>query len=323
MSYKAAAQKLKEILCLRWEPVAVRLQRPGEAVPPGLIEPNIPLRHCQSIMIARRGHRLYMPPRSHACPDASGIMGLSEMPPKLRSGELYLLFKKLPDIETARRMIQARPEFPPGSYMATMLAPLEEATFEPDVIIMTLLPEQAMWLSCAQTYATGQRQTFHTSGFNSTCADLVVQPIQTGEPNISFGCYGARAASEIDDSELFFSLPLALLNDVVRALGELGRKSIPEARRKIYLHPVIDRVGRAADADEAGGRTISLTIDSERCLGDGLCVDFCPEGVLEMREVNGQMVAVVARAEMCSACYTCVGQCPEKIIQLEYRGNLT
>src|SRR5690606_14652768 len=188
-------------------------EKPADAV-----EPPVPLRHCQSIIAARRGNCLYLPPRSHACPDGAGILGLVEMSPKLRSGELYLLFKKMPDLSSARKMIASRPEFPAGKYRATLVAPLAAAPFEPDVVIFTLWPEQAMWMCCALTYATGERQYFKTSGFNSTCADLVVQPMQSGEMNVSFGCYGARASSEIDDFELYLSVPVPLLEPMARSL---------------------------------------------------------------------------------------------------------
>ena len=110
MDNEQLAKSLQQILGLRWSPVALRMMRPGEALPEGLMEPPIPLRHCQSIIVARRGNCLYMPPRKHACPDGAGILGLVEMSPKLRSGELYLLFKKLPNIECARTMIADRPK---------------------------------------------------------------------------------------------------------------------------------------------------------------------------------------------------------------------
>lgn len=317
MNYQEMTKILKETLSLRWDPVAVRMMRPGEERPPEVIEPSVPLRHCQSVIVARRGNCLYMPPRSHACPDGSGILGLVEMSPKLKSGELYLLFKKLPNIETAKKMIASRSEFEPHSYEATLLAPLDQATFEPDVVIFTLWPEQAMWLCCAQTYGTGDRQTFKTSGYNSTCADLVVQPMKTGEMNISFGCYGARASSEIDDFELYVSVPTSMLEPIVQSLQKLGKKSIPEERRKICIHPVMDKVGsRRGSNNDNTSDTIEVFIDQEQCVGDGLCVAFCPEAVLELVEKDGQKVAKAVHPELCSLCYTCVSQCPQKVIQL-------
>lgn len=314
MNYREMAQILKDTLSLRWDPVAVRMMRPGEGRPAQAIEPSIPLRHCQSIIVARRGNCLYMPPRSHACPDGSGILGLVEMSPKLRSGELYLLFKKMPNLETAQKMIASRPEFPAGSFEATLLAPLAKADFEPDVVIFTLWPEQAMWLCCAQTYANGQRQNFLTSGFNSACADLVIQPMNSGKMNISFGCYGARASSEIDDFELYLSVPVQMLEPIVESLRKLGQKSIPEERRKIYIHPVMDKVGRPNSKKDT--TTVKIFVDEDRCLGDGLCVAFCPSAVLDIKEKNGRRIAEVVSPEQCSQCYTCVGQCPERAIQI-------
>ncbi|WP_434510771.1 DUF169 domain-containing protein [Desulfitobacterium sp. AusDCA] len=319
LNYQEMTRIFKETLSLRWDPVAVRLMRPNEERPPQLVEPPVPLRHCQSIITARRGNCLYMPPRSHACPDGSGILGLVEMSSKLRSGDLYLLFKKMPNIETAQKMISSRPEFEAGSFKATLLAPLDKAPFEPDVVVFTLWPEQAMWLCCSQTYANGQRQNFKTSGFNSTCADLIVQPMKTGEMNISFGCYGARASSEIDDFELYLSIPAQRLEPIAQSLLKLSQKSIPEERKKIYMQPVMDKIGTRRPEINESGAGVEIFIDTDQCLGDGLCSAFCPTGVLEIEEIDGRKVARAAHPEDCSACYTCVGQCPQKAIQLSYR----
>ncbi|NLP43373.1 MAG: 4Fe-4S binding protein [Peptococcaceae bacterium] len=317
MNYQEMTKILKEALNLRWDPVAVRLMRPGEEQPAGTIEPSIPLRHCQSLKIARRGNSLYMPPRSHACPDGSGILGLTEMSAKLRSGDLYLLFKKLPSLEIAQKMIASRPEFPAGSYEATLVAPLDEAQFDPDVVIFTLYPEQAMWLCCAQTYATGERQNFQTSGFNSACADLVVKTMKNGQMNISFGCYGARASSDINDFELYLSIPVAQLEAIVQALQKLGQKSIPEERRKIYMHPVMDKIGQRRPESTAGSvRIPDIFVDKELCNGCGLCEAFCPASVLKLTVENGVEIIEVVQPELCSLCYTCVGQCPELAIQI-------
>ncbi|HWP97894.1 MAG TPA: DUF169 domain-containing protein [Syntrophomonadaceae bacterium] len=307
------ADAFRETLGLRWSPVALRLMRPGEEIPEGIMEPPMPLRHCQSIMVARRGNSLYMPPRKHSCPDGAGILGLVEMAPKLKSGDLYLLFKKLPNIEIAQKMIASRPEFGPNTYTATLLAPLETANFEPDVVIFTIWPEQAMWLSCARTYSSGERQAFRTSGYNSTCADLTVEVIKSSEMNISFGCYGARASSEINDFELYVSIPYGQMESIAQALLKLSRKSIPEERRKIYMPPVMDNL---VSSNESNSSQMEVLIDDKRCSGCGLCEAFCPHSVFEMAGKEKEMKALVVSPNKCSACYTCVGQCPQKAIQL-------
>lgn len=319
MVHEQLAKNLEKILGLRWSPVAVRLIRKDEEVPAGLVEPPIPLRHCQSIIVARRGNCLYLPPRKHACPDGAGILGLVEMSKKLRSGELYLLFKKLPSLECAQKMIAERPEFTPGTFSATAVAPLEQASFVPDVVIFTVWPEQAMWLCCAQTYTSGERQVFHTSGYNSTCADLTVKVMQSGKINISFGCYGARASTEIDDFELYVSIPYEILPQLVEALSKLSLKSIPESRKKIYLHPVMDSISREGE-EERGA--VELRVDMDKCDGCGLCQAFCPGDVFEMVNLDGKKRAQPVLLERCSACYTCIGQCPKKAIQLRHEESL-
>jgi uncharacterized protein (DUF169 family)/NAD-dependent dihydropyrimidine dehydrogenase PreA subunit len=312
---KELAEAYKTMLTLRWSPVAVKLVKPGEGIPENVVEPAAPLRHCQAITTARRGSSLYIPPSKHACPDGAAIMGLIPMSPKLRSGELYLLFKKLPNIECAQKMIASRPEFAAGTYRATIVAPLEEAAFEPDVVIFTIYPEQAMWLCCASSYGSGERHVFHTSGYNSTCADLTVQVIKSQKMNVSFGCYGARAISDISDFETYLSVPFKQLHSLVEALEKLSVKSIPEARRKIYMPPVIDNVSPLGQAELC---SIQVRINEDRCNGCGLCEAFCPEAVIEMCVMDGVAKALAAASEKCCACYTCVGQCPQKAIQLEH-----
>lgn len=47
-------------------------------------------------------------------------------------------------------------------------------------------------------------------------------------------------------------------------------------------------------------------INEEECIGCGICVDACPQEVLE---VTGGMVAV-ANEDSCIACGDCVEECP-------------
>lgn len=145
----------------------------------------------------------------------------------------------------------------------------------------------------------------------------MIQPMVSQEMNISFGCYGARASSEIDDFELYLSIPISMLEPIVQSLVKLGQKSIPEERRKIYIHPVMDSIGSRRPERVGEKRHLAqIYIDEEQCLGDGLCCAFCPTAVLEMQEKDGRQVAVATRPDLCSLCYTCVGQCPQKAIQI-------
>jgi len=225
---------LRDILGLRWYPVAVSLIPAGSAMP-DVPMPPVRLRHCQSIMAARRGYSFLMTPRWHACPDGTHILGITEIPPKLASGELYLRFGKIDSIEAARQMVKERPSLPGRSIAASVVTPLKDAVCTPDVVVVIANPEQSMWLCMAASYYSGRRFDFKVSGYNSLCVEATVIPYTTDEINISLGCYGGRASSDVGDDQMFVGIPLSRMARVIEGLQELGKKAIPDSRDKAYL----------------------------------------------------------------------------------------
>ncbi|MBW2568367.1 MAG: 4Fe-4S binding protein [Deltaproteobacteria bacterium] len=62
-----------------------------------------------------------------------------------------------------------------------------------------------------------------------------------------------------------------------------------------------------------------LIIDSDRCKGCGLCVEVCPQKVLEISsEINakGYFPVYQARPEDCIFCATCCLMCPDVAITI-------
>lgn len=234
LRYAGWHETMHDILALRWSPVAVSLI-PANAPLPDVPMPSAKLRHCQSIMAARRGHSLLMTPPCHACPDGTHVLGMTEIPPKLASGELYVRFGKLDSMEAARQMVKERPCLPGRSIGATLVAPLKNAFHTPDVIVVIANPEQLMWLCMGASYYSGKRFDFKVSGYNALCVETTVIPYITGKINISLGCYGCRGSSDISDDLMFMCIPLAEMARVIQGLEELGKKAIPDSRAKIYL----------------------------------------------------------------------------------------
>ena len=50
---------------------------------------------------------------------------------------------------------------------------------------------------------------------------------------------------------------------------------------------------------------MKIEIDKDRCLGDGICVNLCPEEVLEMRD----NFPVTVHKERCTECKACEVNC--------------
>lgn len=231
-------QIIMKALDLRWQPVAVSLVAADELLPNVPMPPEN-LRFCQAMMAARRGASILMPPHRHSCPDGTSIFGMTGVPEKLATGEIYVLFHKVDSAEAAAKMVAERPTLPPKSRRATYVAPLAATVREPEVVVFTGTPEQMMWLCMAMSYYTGHRHDFHASGFNSMCVEAVLLPLANDEPNITFGCYGCRAATDIAEDQMFMGVPTHLLPMIAQGATELAKKAIPDSRNKIYVPPIM------------------------------------------------------------------------------------
>ena len=229
---------IMEKLGLRWQPVAVSLIDKDELLPDVPLPPENQ-RFCQAMMAARRGASILMPPHRHSCPDGTSIFGMTGVPEKLATGEIYVLFHKVVNAEAAAQMVAERPTLPPKSRRATYVAPLAKTVRKPEVVVVTGTPEQMMWLCMSMSYYSGHRFDFHASGFNSMCVEAVLYPLTEQEPNITFGCYGCRAATDVAEDMMFMGLPVDKLPIVAQGLTELAKKAIPDSRMKIYVPPIM------------------------------------------------------------------------------------
>ena len=237
-SYSEMSGLLENILKLRWKPVAVSLIRKGEPLPHVAV-PEVRLRYCQSLIMARRGKTLLMPKNSHSCPDGTSILGISKVPEKLASGDIYLKLGKLASAEAAAELVRGRQTLPEESVSATLVSPLEEAIIHPDVVVIIAPPETMMWLSMSSTYFTGKRVKFEMGSYNAQCLETTVIPYVKQEINISLGCYGCRAVSDIGEELMFMGIPLSKMDTILSGLKYLGTKAIPDSRAKIYLPPFV------------------------------------------------------------------------------------
>ena len=236
--YAKWQQTIMEKLDLRWQPCAVSLINKDELLPDVPMPPEN-LRFCQAMMAARRGACILMPPHKHSCPDGTSIFGMTGVPKKLATGEIYVLFHKLVNAQAAANMVRERPTLPPKSRRATYVSPLNKHVRTPDVVVFTGTPEQMMWLCMSMAYYTGHRFDFKASGYNSMCVEAVLYPMLEDAPNITFGCYGCRAATDVGEDMMFMGVPLSVMPTIVKGLTELAKKSIPDSRMKIYEPPIM------------------------------------------------------------------------------------
>lgn len=230
MDNATMAEKLVKFLGLRYEPVAVKLIKKDEKIPEEFRSPENNIRHCQSIMMARKGGSFLLPASKHACAVGASSLGMTQTPPKVKAGEFHANLGMFDGPQNAAKMVEQRPELPEGSVIATITGPLKVFKFEPDVVIFVDLPETLYWLVPAATYFEGGRQEFSTAAFQATCVDSTIIPMLTGKMNMSFGCFGCRKSTDINNEEMIAGVPYAMLGKMLEALEKLYEGPMQKVR---------------------------------------------------------------------------------------------
>jgi uncharacterized protein (DUF169 family) len=210
-----AAAKLTELLELRTSPVAVKF---ADAAPPGVPRIDAPaLSGCTYWKYAAEGRTFYTEASDHyGCPVGSHTHGI-DLPEKQAQelaglvetmvGLQYLSGEEIPEIP--------RREKPFG---VAVYAPLAEASFEPDVVLVCGTARQMMLLAEA-AQAAGVASSGSLVG-RPTCA-AIPAVMQSGRTAANLGCIGNRVYTGLADDELYFAISGPQMNTVVEKLATI------------------------------------------------------------------------------------------------------
>ncbi len=229
---KEYSRKLKKILELSSEPVAIKFykEKPAEEIE------LKKMRYCQLLMEAREGNICHLTESNITCPAAAAALGFKLLPDKIRDGAMLKTMGLFESKEAASKTMQSMARLKAGEIQAVMGAPLEKATFQPDLVIIEDKPEKIMWLALASIYKEGGRLSFDTAVFQATCVDVTTVPYVSGEINACFGCYGCRDSTDMSDDEALIGIPWEKIDELVSSLEALSLKAIPKARSKGILN---------------------------------------------------------------------------------------
>ena len=225
-----AAKAFKEILELRYEPVAVKLVKENEEFPKGYSIPEKQMSYCQSVMQARHGKAFMMPPDAHVCNVGASSLGMMPKPEKVASGEFHFGMGMHESVGAVKKMIDEGATVP-FKTKGTVVCPLKDANFEPDVVIFVDIPERIYWFEPLHTAGKGGRVTYVTAPFQAACVDITATPLKTKEPNISIGCFGCRKRTDLKPDEMVIGIPGELIPKMVKTLIRYKSEVIPKANR--------------------------------------------------------------------------------------------
>ena len=112
-----------------------------------------------------------------------------------------------------------------------VVCPLRDADFEPDVVAVVDIPERIYWFEGLLTHKDGGRVTYTTAPFQCACEDITVQPIVSGKPNISIGCFGCRKKTDMAADEMAMGIPYKYLEAWMPDLETYREGVLTKAKR--------------------------------------------------------------------------------------------
>ena len=224
------AEKMKTLLRLRYEPVAVKLIKEGGSYPASCKEPDDQMSHCQAVFKAKMGECLAMPMAKQSCHVGASALNMIDTPDKIVSGEFHAGIGMHDSPAAAAEMIAER-MIPKDRAIGEAVCPLSKADFEPDVVIVIDIPERIYWVSPLTTAEKGGRVQYSTSPFQCVCEDLTSIPLITAKPNISLGCFGCRRKTDMKAEEMGCGVPYALVPEIVKHLEKYSTGVMAKAKR--------------------------------------------------------------------------------------------
>jgi uncharacterized protein (DUF169 family) len=229
INLKIAAEHLQTYLRPQTFPVAIRMAKPGEALPERTKRPagdfGVRFANCQAISMVRRyGWTLALTREDSNC--ALGMLGLgfAHEPPFSQEGHACQgMYTET--AEAGARSEAAVDRLPPEAFHALLAAPLERCEFEPHLVCVYGNPAQVMRLVQAALWKRGGKLTSSFGG-RIDCAEIIGTTMRTNECQVILPCSGDRIFGQTQDHEMAFSIPLHRLADVCEGLRGTHRGGI-------------------------------------------------------------------------------------------------
>lgn len=215
--YEELYNELMTSLRPRTFPFGVRFYDTLDDRPSGTNRPAHPMNVCQITGLTRYyGRSMYFTLEDMACIIGAVAVGMMEAPENMRSGKIAAMLHA--DIESAKRFTDLVPRIPPGKIKAIASAPLNQLSFEPDVIVVYGNTSQAMRVIQAYLWKRGGRVGFTTGGEYSLCADTLANTYNTQDLSVAIPCFGDRKTGMAQDDELTVSFPASMTAEILEGL---------------------------------------------------------------------------------------------------------
>jgi MtaA/CmuA family methyltransferase len=218
---KTADRELQLYIRPQTFPVAIRMLRPGEAIPEKARRPARDFKklsmNCQVIDMARRyGWMIALTREDHICSLGIAALGF-EKPTHLHSSGTLCEGMYTETKSAGQRSEAAVDKFAPGEYSTLLVAPLDRTTFEPHLVCIYANPAQVMRLTQAALWKRGGKLTSSFGG-RIDCSEIIVTTMRTDQPQVILPCSGDRIFGQTQDHEMAFTIPWSQMEEVIEGL---------------------------------------------------------------------------------------------------------
>jgi uncharacterized protein (DUF169 family) len=227
--YNRYGEELERALLLKTHPIAVKMLEKESDIPKGAFRPKkdkgYHLAQCQAFAMSRRqGVTIAMLKEDHWCWAPLLSYGLVEDPHH-------------PIVDA----LTSLPHFPVGKYIGMVTAPLNKATFEPDMVLVYSTPAQLREMIGVPKFMEKQMVKSEFDPIDS-CIYSVLPTITKGEYRITLPDPGEASRAFATDEEIIFSIPKDKLPGLVEGVKRsASMKQNPLDWSHGQLRPDFDR----------------------------------------------------------------------------------
>lgn len=211
-SYQAAARRLMEALHVTNPPMAIKLAKDESEIPENAIRPlrdlGLHYAECQCLAMSRKDKKTYaLTLEDHWCWFPLICYGFVDVRKGNQDYEIVMKNLGIPDRQKAAEFFERFPKLPHKSVCAYVVAPMTEADFEPDLILVYAdHPQMLREMLGAVKYITGD--VMHTDlDYVDSCGWDIAPSYVTRQFRVTIPDPGEHERAEIGNSEMILTVP--------------------------------------------------------------------------------------------------------------------
>jgi uncharacterized protein (DUF169 family) len=205
---------------------------------------------CEMLVEAQNGSTFYVTKENFTCIGPL-VLGMVDGDPIFQSGQVGPKLEVFKEARANRRIYQFIPKLAKDTVNYVAFSPLDQLSFEPDVLVVTANPSQAEILLRANSYTTGKMWSAKGTPV-AACAWLYIYPYVSGELNFTLPVFsfGMKSRRLFPEGMLLISIPWDLLPSMINNLQDMNwvlhSYTIGREKHKKKVKKIVDALRQEA-----------------------------------------------------------------------------